>query len=91
MSIKKAPAFRTSEILRREQGRCSNDGMIIELFVSKVKNKQKKCDYEKVPLLHPGRMKTGAAFNQQNDYTLSVSKVKGICKFLLLKTSSPFM
>ena len=35
-------------------------------------------DYEKVPLPHPGRMKTGAAFNQHYDYTPSVSNVKGI-------------
>jgi len=44
-------------------------------------------DYEKVPLPHPVRMKTGAAFNQQYDYTPSVSKVKGkyrnICKNIL--------
>jgi len=39
---------------------------------------KRNVDYEKVPLLHPVRMKTGAAFNQQNDYTPSVSNVKGI-------------
>jgi len=46
------------------------------LASSRVKKRNE--DYEKVPLLHPGRMKTGAAFNQQNDYRPFVSKVKGI-------------
>jgi len=40
-------------------------------------------------------MKTGAAFNQQHDYTPSVSNVKGICRnicrnILPLKMSSSF-
>jgi len=65
--------------------------MIRDLFVSKVKGKQKNEDYEKVPLLHPGRMKTGAAFNQQNNYRPFFSKVKRILQNILpLKTSSPF-
>ena len=41
-AYKKAPAFGTNEILRREQGRCPNDSMIIDLFVSEFKSKQKK-------------------------------------------------
>jgi hypothetical protein len=73
------------------QGR-SQTKMEDNLFTSPSKKNE---DYEKVPLLHPGRMKTGAAFNQQNDYTPFVSNVKGIlqniCRNILpLKTSSPF-
>jgi len=60
-------------------------------LLARSRVKKINVDYEKVPLLHPGRMKTGAAFNQQNDYTPSVSKVKGILQNILpLKTSSPF-
>jgi len=48
-------------------------------LLARSRESQKRSeDYEKVPLPHPGRMKTGAAFNQQNDYTPSVSKVKDI-------------
>jgi hypothetical protein len=45
------------------------------LASSRVKRNE---DYEKAPLPHPGRMETGTAFNQQNDYTPSANKVKGI-------------
>ncbi len=32
--IKKVPAFRTSEIVRREQGHCPNDSIIIDFLLA---------------------------------------------------------